>query len=287
MRVVLILLLLFTLSHISAETICKIGGIWRLSFDVTNTNPYTVFVAVPEDIYFFSRSLKYSNDFSKLYVTGMVNTNSDTDDYYTTLNGKTGIWIPPYTTVKICKSGNFLYTLNTFETQNEFEVVGPALVNTTYVFDETQLKPLYKYGIIVNNYRIYVDGKIVKSSDTEVISVVIPAPLVLGSYNSFHKIVGKYNVDIWVDSYRRYIGRHKITSSERNSKIYNSLDDTLVPITDDDLVVYNSFDNVAQIIDDSFKDRGVYLKLFDVPAMVFTTDDGDSKPLEFTYVMYR
>ncbi|HIQ38684.1 MAG TPA: hypothetical protein EYH53_01600 [Methanothermococcus okinawensis] len=266
----LLLFLLFILPQTSAEIICKIEGIWVLSFEITNTNPYTVFIAVPDEIYFSDRSLKYSEDFLKLGINGIVTTNKNIENYYTTLNGEVGIWIPPYTTVKIYKDGNFSYILSTSKTQDKFKVVGPALMDTTKVFDETQLKSLYKYGIVVNNYRLYVDGRITKSPNTEVISIIIPAPLVLKDYSSFYKFIGRYNVDIWVGSYRKYVNKHKTMFSKRYSELYNSIDDTLVPIMDNDLI-----------------DMDANLKLFDVPAMVFTTDDGEIKSLEFSYVMYK
>jgi len=273
MRVIisLILLLLFILPQTYAETICKIEGTWKLSFEITNINPYTVFIAIPDNIYFSDRSLKYSENFLKLNVNKKVITNNDMEDYYTTLNGKVGIWIPPYTTVKIYKDGNFSYILSVSKTQNEFKIVGPALVDTTKVFDETQIKSLRKYGVKVDNYKLLVNGKIVKiPHNTEVLSIVIPAPLVLKDYDSFHKLLGKYDVDIWVDSYRKYVNKHKMMSSRRYSELYNSLDDSLIPTMDNDLT-----------------DMDINLKLFDVPAMVFTTDDGETKSLEFSYVMYK
>ena len=182
----LMLLLLFILPQISAKTICNIEGTWKLSFEITNTNPYAVFVAIPEEIYFFDRplDLEYSEDFLKLDIDGKIATNEDIEDYYTTFNGKIGIWIPPYSTVKIDKDGNFSYNLSTYN-WNGFKVVGPALMDTTKILSETQMMSLYKYGIKVHNYKLYVNGKIVKSPNTEVISIVIPAPLVLENYDIF------------------------------------------------------------------------------------------------------
>ena len=257
-------------SQISTKTIGYIEGAWKLSFEITNTNPYTIFVAIPDHINFSDKSLKYSKDFLKLYVNRTIVTFENRNDHYTILNGKTGIWIPPYTTVKIYKYGNFSYILKIPINRDKFKVIGPALVDTIKVFDETQIKSLRKYGVKVDNYKLLVNGKIVKSSDTEVLSIVIPAPLVLKDYDSFHKLLGKYDVDIWVDSYRKYVNKHKMMSSRRYSELYNSLDDSLIPTMDNDLT-----------------DMDINLKLFDVPAMVFTTDDGETKSLEFSYVMYK
>jgi len=274
----LILFLLFILPQTSAEIIGEIEGTWKLSFEITNTNPYTVFVAIPDYINFSDKSLKYSTDFTELNTIGIVTTNKDTKDYYTTLNGEVGVWIPPYTTVKIYKDGSFLFLLNAPVERDKFKVVGPALMNMTCVFNEIQLKPLYRYGIRVSNYKLYVNGKIIKSYDAESMSIVIPAPLVLKDYDSFHKIIGRYNTDIWIDSYRKYVYEHKKMSSKRYSELQNSINDILVPMTDDILV---------PVMDDNLRNKDANLKPFDVPAMVFTTDDGEIKSLEFSYVMYK
>ena len=256
--------------YVENKTICQIHGKWKLSFEITNTNPYTVFVAIPDTLWYYNKPLKYYEDFQKLYVSGVVAAYGDND--YTILNGKKGIWIPPYTTVKVHRHGIFVYNLNIILIPDKHEIVGPALMDTTSVFDEIFLeKSLRKYGVKVDNYKLLVNGKIVKiPHNTEVISMVIPAPLVLKDYDSFHKLLGKYDVDIWVDSYRKYVNKHKTISSRRYFELYNSLDDSLIPTMDNDLT-----------------DIGINLKLFDVPAMVFTTDDGETKSLEFSYIMYK
>ena len=252
------------------KTVCQVYGTWKLSFEITNTNPYTVFVAIPEAIGYYDKSLKYSKEFQKLDVKGIVATYIE-EDNYTTLNGEKGIWIPPYSTVKVHKYGIFTYNLSTTVIPDRYKIVGPALMNVISVFDETLIeKPLYKYGVKVDNYKLLVNGKVVKSSDTEVISIVIPTPLILKDYDSFNKLLGRYDVDVWVDSYRKYVNKHKTMSSKRYPELHDSIDDTLVPIIDNDFV-----------------DMDMNLKPFDVPAMVFTTDDGESKPLEFSYVMYK
>ena len=64
---------------------------------------------------------------------------------------------------------------------------------------------------------------------------------------------------------REYINKHKKTAYKQNPELYN-IDDALVPN-----------------MDDSFG-SGVNLKLFDVPAMAFTTSD--KQPIDFAYVMY-
>ncbi|HIP90135.1 MAG TPA: hypothetical protein EYH22_01125 [Candidatus Nanopusillus sp.] len=270
-----------------SKFICQIHGKWKLSFEITNTNPYTIFVAVPEVLRYYQKSLKYSGDFQKLIVDAEMITCNDNNNY-TTLNGKKGIWIPPYTTVKVKKHGIFVYNLNVSVMPDKYEVVGPALVDVTLIFDNTYIKrSLNRYGVKVGNYRLSVNGKIVKlDNNTNVLSIVIPAPLVLENYDVFNKILlKKYDVDIWVDSYKKYINEHKLYGDkyktmflERRSELFNSIDNALVPIVDNSL---------APNINRGLKSKDFNLKTFDVPAMVFTTDDGDMEALEFAYVMYK
>jgi len=272
------------------KTICQIHGKWKLSFEITNTNPYTVFVAIPDTVWCRQESLPYSEDFQKLYVSGVVATYVDNNTVI--LNGERGIWIPPYTTVKVQRRGIFVYNLNVSVVPDRHKIIGPALMDTTWVFDENFLEEyLRKYGIKVSNYRLLVDGKIVKRSDnTEILSMVIPAPLVLKEYDYFHKIVGKRDVDMWVSSYRRYINKHKMMSLKYNDSVDNTsiitVDTTLVPIIDNTVIPVVD-DSLIPIIIKSRENKDADSKPFDVPAMVFTTDDGEFKSLKFSYVMYK
>lgn len=265
----LIFFLLVFLSQTYAETIGNISGYWKLSFEITNTNPYTVFVAIPYELEFTNKPLIFSKDFNILNVLGNIFTYQDSMDFYTILNGELGFWIPPYTKVNVYRRGNFTYLLNTNDFNDEYKVVGPALVNNIMIFNEKeQMDLLYKEGVRVNNYRLYVRGKFLKSQDSNVVSIVIPAPLVLKDYSKFNKIIGKGDVDIWVDSYNDYIRGHEKISYKMHPELYDAFnDDTLIPrmLTEPDDVNMN-------------------IKLFDVPAMVFTTSD--NSPIEFSYVMY-
>jgi len=267
------------------KTICQISGTWKLSFEITNTNPYTVFVAIPDEIVYYDKSLKYYKDFQKLKVSGVVATY--VDDNYTVLNGEKGIWIPPYTTVKVYKDGIFAYSLSTTVNPNRFKVIGPALMDTTSVFDDFQLEnTIYKYGVRIGNYKLLVHGKVVKNSNTDELSMIIPAPLVLKNYDTFHKLLGRYDVDVWVDSYTEYIEKHhkmyddkrKRMVLERTSELHSSSTSPFVPHVDDALIPE---------MDKDFVDKDLNLRPFDVPAIVFTTKDGEFKPLEFSYVMYK
>ncbi|MBW9220718.1 hypothetical protein KKP91_00680 [Methanothermococcus sp. SCGC AD-155-M21] len=272
MRPYILLFLIITLPLVSGgSTIGTIEGYWKISYDITNTNPYTVFVAVPYyDIDFFSIPLKSSKDFTTANMPVIYFVNQDYGGIYTTLNGELGFWMPPYTTVKVHREGDLLYVLNTANTtQNKYRVAGPALVSNTVIFDEKeQMDLLYKKGVKVDNYRLYVRGKFLKSQDSDVVSMVIPAPLVLKNYNKFNKIVGKGDADIWVNSYNDYIKGHEKISYKKHPELYDAFnDDTLIPkmLTEPD-------------------DGSMNIKLFDVPAMVFTTTD--NTPIEFSYIMY-
>ena len=270
----------------TSKTICQIHGKWKLSFEITNTNPYTVFVAIPEPVWCYRQCLKYSKDFQKLGISGVVAT-YEYDENYTVLNGRKGIWIPPYTSVRVQRHGIFVYNLNTSIIPDRHEIIGPALMDGTTVFDDVFLERfLNKYNVKVGNYRLLVNGKIVKLNNTEILSIVIPAPLVLDDYYAFHKLLGKYDVDIWVNSYRNYVNKHnklyintyERTLLERHSKLSNLFNNVLISTVDDTLVPDT---------DNNLKDENFILKPFDVPAMVLTTDDGDRESIEFSYVMYK
>jgi len=262
------------------KTICYLWGTWKLSFEITNTNPYTVFVAIPDVVWCYNQTLPYSEDFQKVYVSGVVATY--TNDTMVTLNGENGIWVPPYTTVKVQRRGIFFQEINVSIVADSHKVIGPALVDMVWVFDGDLLETyVRKHGVKISNYRLLVKGVIIKRSDnTQTLSMVIPAPLVLKDYDSFRKLLGRYDVDIWVDSYREYILKHRMLSL-KNSKRYNKVetpvfyiqpDDTLLPTIDDILAPVRIHD---------------VSKPFDVPAMVLTTDDGDLESIEFSYVMYK
>jgi len=279
------------------KTICQIYGTWKLSFEITNTNPYTVFVAIPDTVWNYNQSLPYSEDFQKLYISGIVATYVDKETAI--LNGERGIWIPPYTTVKVQRRGIFVYNLNVSVVPDRYKVIGPALMDTVWVFDEDRLENyLGKEGVKVGNYRLLVRGKIVKIPyNTEILSMVIPAPLVLKDYDSFNKLLGKYDVDIWVDSYRDYINKIRALKKSSQDKFNNQAsnrfvntqtptfyippDATFIPMIDDTLLPINGDYTFTSIAVDNTSEP------FDVPAMVFTTDDGDLKSLEFAYVMYK
>ena len=65
MKYIIPIILLIVLIPIGfAETaIATMDGYWVLTGEITNANPYTVFVAVPDNIDYTDKTLKSSNDF--------------------------------------------------------------------------------------------------------------------------------------------------------------------------------------------------------------------------------
>jgi len=249
--------------------IATIEGEWKLSGEITNTNPYTVFVIFPDEVALSEKSLKSSDDFSIVSLNDESNNSLiwvDFDNTLLKLNGKRGFWMPPYTTMKIFMNSNYSYTLGADESATNFDISGPALVSSTKLIDVKTMFPIYKKGVKLNEFKLWVSGNIHKSEDTDVLSIIIPAPVVLSNYYKFNKILGKYDKDVWIDSYNDYITKHKKMNYKQNPELYE-IDDTLIPNMDDDVLGMD-----------------VKLKIFDVPAMVFTTTSSES--LDFAYTMY-
>ncbi len=265
--IIIFTILALIIPTIHSETIATMDGYWSLTGEITNTNPYTVFVAVPDKTEYTAKSLKSSKDFLKVSLNDELN-NSPTGlvFYNTVLNGKKGFWIPPYTTVKIKAIGLFNYTLSADESQTNYDVAGPALVDTTKVLYLKQVFPIYKKGIMPNNFKLYVRGSIKKSDSIDTLSLIMPAPLVIKNYYKFDKVIGTHDIDVWIDSYNKYIDKHKKIKYKQNPELYNNIDDALVPKMDNDFGM------------------DIKLKTFDVPAMVFTTSS--SEPIDYGYVMY-
>ncbi|WP_232217806.1 hypothetical protein [Methanocaldococcus sp. FS406-22] len=265
----LMLSLLFSLLSLNfgEETIAKMSITYTLTGEITNTNPYSIFVAVPSNITFEEKTLPKPKDFLDVSVSttqtpGIV-------FYETVFNGKKGFWIPPYTTIKI---GIYHYLPITYdikvdESQENYDVVGPAVVNKVDVIDLNKLFPDAKYkGIKIGNFKLYVRGYIVKGNDTKSLSIIIPAPLVIENYDEFYKILGKGDVDIWERSYNDW---YKNQMKRKNINIDNN--DPLVPKMDDSLLLDNNINSE--------------FKIFDVPIMAFTTSS--SQPINFYYIIYK
>jgi hypothetical protein len=246
-------------------TIAQMEGYWILTGELTNTNPYTVFVAVPDNITYSYKTLKSSDDFLSVNLNDNSPPINTVVVYTTVLNGKEGFWIPPYSTAEISIGGVINYSLTIDDSQNDYDISGPALVNRLEVLDLNTIFPIYKKGVKLNEFKLWVSGNISKSEDTDVLSIIVPAPVVLNDYYKFNKLLGKYDADVWIDSYNKYIDEHEQISYKQNPELYE-IDDALVPIMDDDFGM------------------DVNLKIFDVPAMAFTTESSES--IDFAYTMY-
>ena len=247
------------------NTISNIDSHWTLTGYLTNTNPYTVFVAVPDNITYSQKTLKSSDDFLKVSLDDNSPSINISTSHTTVLNGKKGFWMPPYTTVKIKMRGVIDYTISTDGSQNGYDVSGPALVDSVKVMDLKTIFPIYKKGVKFDNFRLYVRGSLTKSDNIDTLSLIMPAPLVIKNYYKFDKVIGTHDIDVWTDSYNKYVNKHKKLKYKQNSELYN-IDDALVPKMDNDFGM------------------DIKLKTFDVPAMVFTTSS--SEPIDYGYVMY-
>jgi hypothetical protein len=264
------ILVLIIPSACSAATIAAMEGDWELSGEITNTNPYTVFVVVPDSGDLSDKSLKSSDDFVMVSPENSLNESespltADNDTSLVIMNGKKGFWLPPYTTKKIKLKGKYGSTFSVDDSQSNYDISGPALVSSTKLIDLKTILPIYKKGVKLNEFKLWVTGNISKSEDTDVLSIIIPAPVVLNNYYKFNKVLGQYDKDVWIDSYNDYVTKHKEISYKQNPELYE-IDDTLIPNMDDDLGM------------------DVKLKIFDVPAMVFTTTSSES--IDFAYTMY-
>ncbi|MCS3921481.1 hypothetical protein M2325_000154 [Methanococcus voltae PS] len=101
-----ILFILLSLNATFAETnIASINTNWEFKGDMTNNNPYSVFVNVPTEVKYEIKELKKVQYFKTLdyedyddegYEYDMLNVGIEP---LSELNGRTGFWIPPYSKV--------------------------------------------------------------------------------------------------------------------------------------------------------------------------------------------
>jgi len=271
---------IFVVNSVSAETdIATMNTYWSLTGEITNLYPYSVFITIPEEVEYQTKELKVSKNFIKL-KNGEETTEDDeggetsTDEVtvdispISELNGKNGFWLSPYTTAKFKMYSNRTDVLTTDESDEDDEedgivrtmdIAGPSAYPKTKIIDLTELIPASKKsGIKLDNFKLYVRGS-VKKEDTEVMSVVIPAPIVLKDYSSCDKFISKYSVNKWVDSYSDWVSGHNQISNYGSAL----LDSSLIPELD----------------------YGIsYYKTFDVPALVYTTSS--NQEFDFSYKMY-
>ncbi|MBA2840637.1 hypothetical protein HNP87_001169 [Methanococcus maripaludis] len=275
-----LIIFLFLISIIpnahSETTVATLDTYWSLTGEITNEYPYSVFITIPEEIEYIEKDLKSSKNFMEL-----TNGESDDDDDEEStdpvtfditpkseLNGQEGFWIPPYTTANIKMYSTRVDVLTTKEDDDEEDddevvrtmgISGPAAYPKTKLIDLSEIIPASKKDKIgLDNFKLYVKGSIVKN-DTDVLSILIPAPIVLKDYSTCDKFISKYSVNTWVDSYSDWVSDHNELSSYGSTM----LDNTLVPVFD--------------------LGPGFY-KTFDVPALVYTTSS--NQELSFSYKMY-
>jgi len=253
----------------SETTIASMDVYWSLTGEITNLYPYSVFVAVPDNITYSEKTLKSSQDFLTVsLIEGLSYYDMIIPDkeHITTLNGKEGFWIPPYTTTKIKIYGNGTYSLVADNVQENFDVSGPGVVTTTGIINPSEIFPMAKRnGIKLGDFKLYVRGTI-KKENTDVLGIVIPAPMILKDYYRFNKIMGRYDADIWMDSYSKWVEDHTSKRKYYDTEYSNwLLDNSLIPTI-------------------GYEINTISLKPFDIPAISYTTSS--SKDVEFSYKMY-
>jgi hypothetical protein len=255
------MLILTTLNSSFGKTVAEMGVSYYIVGEITNTNPYSIFLAVPSEINNGEKTLLKPHDSLEGDVSPVVEPIGN--DYYEHIfNGKEGLWVPPYTTVKIYMDwlNTSIYTITVDDSQDNYDIVGPIVVNK--VIKSYNIKELFpdskQKGIKIGKFKLYVSGYIVKSDETESLSIVLPAPVILEDYDEFHKIVGINDPDVWISYNEWFKNQLKRKNIDLN--------------TDDPLVPKMGFD-----IDIGYKTS-------DVPAMAFTTSS--NQPIEFSYVMY-
>ncbi|MBA2862428.1 hypothetical protein [Methanococcus maripaludis] len=267
------LLLISIIPNVHSETnVANMDIYWSLTGEITNMRPYSIFITIPEEIEYIDKDLKTSKNFMTL-TNGEDDEESSTDEVTvvitprSNLNGQEGFWLPPYTTAKIKMYSTSTDILTTTEDDDEdddgvvrtMEIVGPAAYPKTKLIDLSEIIPASKQqGIELDNFKLYVRGSVEKK-DIGVMSILVPAPIVLKDYSKCDKVISKYSVNTWVDSYSEWVNDHNELSSYGSTL----LDSTLVPAFD--------------------LSPGFY-KTFDVPALVYTTSS--DQELSFSYSMY-
>lgn len=265
---------------------------YTLSGEFTNTNPYSVFIALPDEYIDVSStgSLPKPNDgceeISLQDESSVINNEGNTtttntivynletpdEKYITYFNGKAGFWMPPYSTVKVkLRVYNHTKSINiNVPDENNFRIIGPAVSSS---YDEIDLNNIYpdakKEGILLSNFRLYVYGKInLDGTNTNAVSLIIPAPIVLKDYSQIH-VVKSTDTDkkIWINYYD-WLNNFKNIKNNRNDEILKKLNE--------------EFGDFNPMVSD---DLSISLKRKYFPAVAFTTESVGSS-LDFLYVVY-
>ncbi|CAB3287668.1 conserved exported protein of unknown function [Methanocaldococcus lauensis] len=262
-----------------SESIGTISLSYSIVGEVTNLNPYSVFVAIPDEYIEIE-------DVETLPIpsSGIIPSTIDCPDttsfqilkpkYLCIFNKKIGFWLPPYTTAKIKLSVyDYNMTINiNAPTENNFRVIGPAVVNSYKVISIKDLFPnAKKEHIKLENFKLYVNGylEIYKDYSNENItssgdSIILPLPLAFKDYKNINIIDDN---GIWINYYDWYHNFINIKNSYINNELNDYNSDFDPTLTDDDL------------IDSNLNMENKYF-----PAMAFTVSDSSGK-IRFYYII--
>jgi hypothetical protein len=258
-------------SKYTFDTFGKIHLTYTIVGEITNLNPYSIFVAIPDGQVTIEsyKSLPLPSDgiiHANIVESGLI--------YYhlkperlTKFNKKEGFWLPPYTTTKL-KLRVYDYNLTIYveaPTEYDYRVIGPAVANTYKVLKIENLFPhASKEHIKLGNFKLYVDGYIEIYKNVGASSVIIPLPLVLDKYKNLYIIKDKTAPDVWINYYDWY---HNFI----NTKNYYLIKELEKEISDFDPMLSYDFNEFE-------------VKKKEYPAMAFTIDEGGGK-IEFYYTM--
>ena len=254
------------------EAFGKIHLSYTIIGEITNLNPYSIFVAIP-DGQITIESYKSLPLPSKGITPASISESGGITYYHlkperlTKFNKKEGFWLPPYTTTKL-KLRVYDYNLTVYvgtSTENDYRVIGPAVANTYKVLKIENLFPhASQEHIKLGNFKLYVDGYIEIYKNVGTSSVIIPLPLVLDNYKDLRILKDKNAPDVWVNYYDWY---HNFI----NTKNYNLIKELEKEISDFDPMLSYDFNEFE-------------VKKKEYPAMAFTIDEGGGK-IEFYYTM--
>ncbi|WP_423793239.1 hypothetical protein ACPB8Q_03235 [Methanocaldococcus indicus] len=293
MKKLMILLIFFSLTFVNSEDFGYLDIDYTISGDITNLNPYPVFIAIP--IIENNESMDYS------YVKSLPIPNVDVveinveypnttiiyiykPDKIVKFNGKYGFWLPPYTTAKLIFRTNYTLNLNfNYNNENTFRVLGPAVLDKYEVIDLNKLFSNKNIdNIKLDNFKLTVFCTLRFNENTvsyklfnvydnnsiniEGVSLIIPAPIILNDYSEIYTSTPSNTPDIWINYYDWY---NRFIESKYNN-IYNIYNEN-----NDDWL-----DSGSLLLDDEAnEDINLYY-----PAVAFTTTT--LKPIDFYYTVY-
>ncbi|WP_456417554.1 hypothetical protein [Methanocaldococcus sp.] len=246
--------------------------------EITNLNPYSVFIAIPDG----NINIETSNTLpipSSGVIQATINTSNNITYYLlkpsslTEFNKKLGFWLPPYTTTKIklaVYDYNMTININAPKEYN-FRVIGPAVVNTYKVISIKDMFPkALEEHIRLNNFKLYVYGYLeiynepILNENESIMSsgssLILPLPLAFKNYKDI-QIVNDNG--IWINYYDWYNNFINITINNNEIKNYDSDFD---PTLTNDVLLGNL--NINRYF----------------PAMAFTVSDSSGK-IKFYYTV--